>query len=528
MPTKGKWLVDLGVLLTLLFFASALRAWQLQHTEVAARDSIGFIRYAWQLQHRPWPDVIRKAEQHPGYPLTVLAMSYPVRQFFPASDALVMQTSAQLATALAGVLLVIPLFYLGKELFNQAAGFWGALLFQCLPTSSRVLADGLSEGVFFLWAATGLLLALQALRGNSWLLFCLTGLFGGLAYLTRPEGALIVAATGIVLLAMQRARTRRQWRPFLFCGVSLILGWAVVGVPYIAISGKLTNKPTGLKLLTQPGASDPDRAPVTGTDTRSAPLLAAWWSGPATGTELWSRMGQVCMEVVKAFHYTLWLPALAGLWWFRDRFRREPGSWVLLLVGIGVLLLLWRVAYRFGYVSDRHTLLIVLCGCPWAAAAILKVGRWLEQQPFLRRVGAESPWMQRRVLWSGVLFLGVIASALPKTLEPLHANRSGFREAGVWLAEHTWPGDEVKDPYCWTHYYAGRVFTEGEETSLPPGHQPTCYVVLEEGSSSEHLRLPDVPVAKSLAHQGTKVFEWSGRRKNEVCLVRVFAVPVQP
>ena len=204
-------------LLLLLLFASGLRVWQVSHTEVAARDSIGFIRYAWELQRQPWPDVVRRAEQHPGYPLVILATSLSVRHFYHGPESILMQLSAQLASAIAGVLLVVPMFYLGKELFDRRVGFWATLLFQCLPDSSRVLADGLSEGVFLLLAATGLLLAVRALRGGSWILFGVCGLCSGLAYLTRPEGALIAAATGLVLLIVQMSpASRRSWPRWLW------------------------------------------------------------------------------------------------------------------------------------------------------------------------------------------------------------------------------------------------------------------------------------------------------------------------
>src|SRR5438105_1176908 len=42
----------------LLALVAGLRAWQLTHTEVASRDSIGYIRYAWRLENEPWTEVM--------------------------------------------------------------------------------------------------------------------------------------------------------------------------------------------------------------------------------------------------------------------------------------------------------------------------------------------------------------------------------------------------------------------------------------------------------------------------------------
>src|SRR5205807_6330388 len=108
----------------LLALTVALRVWLLCQTEVAARDSIGFIRYALQFETQPWAVVVRTNHQHPGYPLAILAVSVPVRQYSSQPETVRMQFSAQLVSSLAGVLLIFPMFYLGKRLFNAPVGFW--------------------------------------------------------------------------------------------------------------------------------------------------------------------------------------------------------------------------------------------------------------------------------------------------------------------------------------------------------------------------------------------------------------------
>jgi hypothetical protein len=119
-----------------------------------------------------------------------------------------------------------------------------------------------------------------------------------------------------------------------------------------------------------------------------------------------------------------------------------------------------------------------------------------------------------------------LAATVVKDVEPLHSNRKGFRDAGVWIAEHTAPYDKIMDPYCWTHYYAGRVFVEGKAYDVPDDQPRRCYVVVEE-SGNEHPRLgTSIPEAKRLALQGQQTFEYKARRKNEVCDVCVYAVPL--
>jgi hypothetical protein len=518
---------DLALLCLLVLAALGLRAWHLTHTEVAARDSIGFIRYAWQLGHHPWVETIADPhqQQHFGYPFAILAVSYPVRALHPGPETAVMQLSAQLTSCLASVLLVVPSYYLGRELFGRGVGFWAALLFQCLPAGGRVFADGLSEGVFLLFAATALFGAARAFRAWSPAWFALTGVSGALAYLTRPEGALVVAATGLALLAAQCARARRApWPRFLACGAALSVAAVTVGSPLYLITGKLTVKPSAIGVFENAAEAGAAERPIPAAgDARAALPLAVWVPAEAD-----RGMKAVGREFAKGGHYVLWLPSLLGMWWFRDRVRRQPGALVMLLVGVAILVLMWRVASLFGYVSDRHLLLALLCAgypavatVPRLAALVAAAVRWL---PAVGRLGAWLP-ATSHPMWMALLALGLAGAALPKTLEPLHANRSGFRDAGEWIAGHSRDWDAVKDPYCWADYYSGCVFREDQPAPVPPGERKVAYVVIEK-SGREHPRLlKDVKEAEEMSKAGHPVWGWKGQRNKEVVEVVVYEVP---
>ena len=244
LPVRGFTRRDFACVLILLAVAVALRAWQLTHTTVASRDSIGYARIAWRLEHGDWKKVIPHASQHPLYPLALLAVSWPVRHFLPDDLPLAMQLSAQLSSGIAGVLLVIPMFLLGKHLFDRRVGFGGTLLFQCLPSGGRVLGDGLSEALFLLFAAWALVLCRPGISvSRSWLWFGLAGLASGLSYLTRPEGLILAAAMGVVLVGAQAVvRWRRPWWNLAACCATLTVATLLVAGPYMALIGGLTVK----------------------------------------------------------------------------------------------------------------------------------------------------------------------------------------------------------------------------------------------------------------------------------------------
>jgi hypothetical protein len=505
IPGGSRW-HDLQWLGVLLVLAAGLHLWLIAHTEVTARDGVGFMRYAWQLQSQPWVQVLRQNPHPPFYPLCVLAMSYPVRHLTANDELVVMQLSAQLTSALAGTLLVVPMFFLGRALFNARAGFWAALLFQCWPASSRVLGDALSEGVFLLLLATGLLFALQAFRMQSLVRFALCGLCGGLAYLTRPEGVLLVAATGLILVGLQLAPAgRRPWGRVVSSAAALVLAALAVSSPYMAVIQNFTNKTTGLEILESAGLKQPE-APACPSLT-ALPLAVYNYDSKDFGFwqhHVWC-LKAVGWEVIKGYHYVCWLPALLGLVWYRRRLWEVPGAWVLVVLMVLDLAVLWRVAYVAGYVADRHSLLTVMASSFWAVAMITTLVEGLVT--VLRRRGrlssTESRWTKAPA-WSVVVLLGLALSGLPKTLEPLHPNRAGFHAAGRWLAVHVQPGEQILDPFCWVEYYAGQVH---EQVLHPKPFARPRYVVLG-GSKNEHERLPAVPAARFFAAQGTLVYHW--------------------
>src|SRR6516225_5801003 len=89
-PPSGWW-AEAKPILLLLVLAAALRAWQLTHTEVPSRDTLGYIQMAWRMGREPWGQVLRGSFQHPGYPVTILALSGPVRARLAGDLALAMQ-----------------------------------------------------------------------------------------------------------------------------------------------------------------------------------------------------------------------------------------------------------------------------------------------------------------------------------------------------------------------------------------------------------------------------------------------------
>jgi hypothetical protein len=501
-------------LAALALVAVGVHAWLVSHTALTARDSLGFARLALcfenpsaapPLDHkRPnyTLDHIRAAEQPPGYPLAVWAVDAVHRHVSdrPVSDRALI--SCQIANALAAVLLVVPAYLLGRMLFGRNTGFAAALLFEVLPVPARITSDGLTEGVYLLVTAVGIVLGVRAVRTPRISGFLLCGLATGASYLVRPEGLLVAVGPGAVVLWLALARL---WPRDVALGrlTALLVGVALVAVPYMVLIGKLSNKTTAGNLnpfgapqqLFKGGPDASNRGAAGGA------LLAAWWDPErdgGTSRALWA-VKAVLKEVSQSGNYVVWPLAVFAAVTLRRRFSTEPGLWVLAVLVVCNFALLVYLAARVGYVSERHTMLLTLLGCQLAAAGLPLLAAAIGQLlPTVERYGV-------RVTAAGLL-VAVVASALPFALKAMHTHREGHKHAGLWLAARLTDRDAIVDPYCWAEWYAGRTLYR---TAWNPSVSRNTYVIKENASTSPHSRLPELQTAEAtIAHPTARPVYW--------------------
>ncbi len=489
---------------TLLLAAGiGLRLWVIANSEVTARDSIGYVRYALRLEREPWVDVVRSVEQPPGYAATVLAVSWPVRAWTGRTDCDTMILSAQLASAIMAALSIVPMVLLGRDLAGRAIGWMAAALFLSLPAWLRLTSDGVTEGTFLFWLATSAWLAVRAVRSPSVVRLFACGLACGAAYLTRPEGAEIALATLGILLAMQFVAGRRQpWSRFVPQAVALTVGILMIAGPYVKAIGGLSNKNTVKLLGGDPNVDRTGLTPGTMSHAGGRTPLAVWWFEPidkGKSRSLWAWWA-IGTETLQSFHYAGAVLAILGLTVWRTRAAARPGGWLLVLLVAAHAVILWKMAATIGYLSERHTLMIVFVGCFPAAAALTWYARYHRAAPIL-----------------GLAML--IAAGVPALAKPLHGNRSGHKPVGLWLAAHVGPNDQIDDPFGWAEFYSGRL------AAVPPPKDPARSFIVLETSENQHSRLPAMPYAREKAKHGCIVHHWPEDKPRESAQIVVYEVP---
>jgi len=107
------------------------------------------------------------------------------------------ELSGVLISAIAGALLIIPVFYLARAIYNETAAWICAVLIFLSPVLIRWSGVILTESLFITLFLSGIALGWYGIERRKNVLFLLCGAFIGLAYMTRIIG--LVAVPVIVL-----------------------------------------------------------------------------------------------------------------------------------------------------------------------------------------------------------------------------------------------------------------------------------------------------------------------------------------
>lgn len=129
----------------------------------------------------------------PLYPLLIAFIHFFIPSWLMA---------ARFISIVSLVLAVIPLYLLTKDLFNREAAFWGCLAFILAPINQEWAVLVYRGPIFLLFFAWAVFFAQRALAHEKTWMFPVSGLFAGLAILSRIEGILLVPVFTLFLACL--------------------------------------------------------------------------------------------------------------------------------------------------------------------------------------------------------------------------------------------------------------------------------------------------------------------------------------
>ena len=383
-----------------------------------------------------------------GLSSTAAPPFYPFLIFLLSPDTAHVEIAGRLISLFFGTLTIIPLFYLVKEALGQKVAIFSALFYSFHPYlvtySGMLLTETTYWGLFilsvyFFW--TGL-------KNQKVWCAMLSGVFLGLAYLTRPEGIGYVLV--YLIWAVVYGCLKGEWfKRSIFIGV-LILSVFIFVLPYVLYihqeTGQwlISKKAVAIqsKLLSQE-SEQPDSANVV---QQRKPV------GKSSTVLMISQnvirfLPSVIYRYVRAYHFSLALFLFFGL--IRVRQKVIPYE---LFVGSLVLFHLFSLSAWLPS-TTRFSVPVIPLSLLWAGAGVFEMKRYLEK---MKGTNAE------KVIF--LLILCVILSQLPQSLKPERNFRAGQKGVGLWLKQNTPQDAIIMSNSPQEAFYAGREFV-----LLPPG-----------------------------------------------------------
>ncbi|MBS3820396.1 MAG: phospholipid carrier-dependent glycosyltransferase [Planctomycetes bacterium] len=441
--------------IVLLILLGGERIWLAAHREVIAKDGIHYVMMARRVAENGLAKTISEMPWlHPGYS-TVTAV---VHGAMGGQDRESWERAGTLVAFNASLVAMLGVWALATKLIGSPQIGWVAALLFGLGHKVAVLGADVGNDAmalaFAVWSLVAFLHAadvLAANRARAWLWAALGGLLSGLAYLTRPESAIVVPVALALWLAMV-VRGRAKRAPAAACmGVSLA-GWALCAVPYMVAVGSLLGKWGG-------GYFDVADA---GGGWPVAMLLA-------TGRGVAPAFGDVIAEFFEAQHPALgamtcmyvvaWLlgrrEALAP---WRDTLPRPNRRGALVMVTLVILslpVLTWRETVAEG--SSRYLVLMAAVLAVLPAALLAAAGLLAASLVDMRQA-------RKRVFWGATIALAVTLGA--HALRPMHSGDVYLRDAGLQLKAAAGADDVILSNSAYVLYYseADTLYRRDEST----------------------------------------------------------------
>lgn len=398
---------DLMPIALIVFLGLVARAWLAWSTPLIGTDGALFVWNAELWDAEGWRAAVR-FPKHPLYPFLIWLLGGVVGGYERAGLAI---------SAVLGALQVVPVFLLARRLGGRGAAIAAGVLLAIHPFSCRHAGDVMTEGTYYFLFLLAVWFGYLAGADRRWGLALLAGAIAGLAYLTRPEGAVLAAMIGFWILVSGL----REWRGVVLRGTLLTLAFAAVILPYLLANRSVT----GQWLLTKKGATiDWQSNSVPGAEIAS--------TQPREPSRLEKRIAKYGRAVAYADHlwrevptvFKLYLLPLALAFLFRG-WRDRRLHTCLSVACVAWLAFLVAVLQRLGYLSGRYLLTIALLAMPWVGLASRAALEWV-----VRRFPA------RGRAAAAVLVLTFLAGTLSETLKPQRRDQQGTKLAGEWIRAH--------------------------------------------------------------------------------------------
>ena len=381
----------------------------------------------------------RKALSHNQQPLYSLLVAFVSRW---VSD---FELAGKLVSSIFGILLIIPVYFLGKRIFNEKIVFLSSLLLVIHPYIRRFSADVLKESTYLFFLATALWFAWKTIESEKRYPYLFIPLFSALAYLVRADGFEVLLVVFFYVIFVKKFSIPGRKRMVILL---LLLSSCILFLPYLIHLREVKGEWTLSKAKSIEGMLG---------------LGAMGDAVPFTQKVLYS-LKRLNLEIFTRFHPVYIILLIVGLLKrIFSRFKTGEGFLLPFCALHYVVLFLmvlntteWGVnkAVQADHLSSRHVLPLLLISIYWIGEGFLTIYDWvckkLESNRLLLHWGSE----RKAILVMVSLLILILAIVLPKTLKVQRYDRLPERWAGMWIKNQSGKGMTIFTTAPRVAYYA--------------------------------------------------------------------------
>jgi len=483
---KSKNKKEFLILLIILLIAIVFRIFLMRFHYAIGFDEPHYLQLAASFRYN---DVMELLHPYwsPMYPFFIAIFSF----FFKN-----IELSARLVSVVSGSLVVLPVYFLSKKIFNEKVGLISAFLLAVHPSLAFSNTNAMPESFYTMITILGIYLAWKVIWKKSIFLALSTGFLFGSAYLSKPEGlGYFIVFLGFsflfFLFQFKRAKDIKLNHTLIY----VCIGFLIVSIPYIIYLYKELDEWTiSTKWHVNQRGIASGRTEVTEENRRNnflrlidnnnkLPADMAWHEGnfhlfikkgkkESSSRDIINNIKFVVFKLLKnnakiltetlPSVFTFFLLILFGLGLFANSWTKE--NWLLQIYLISCITFFWFIVIPFFHITLRYFIpLFPLCFI-WIGKGMEVFFNWVKSS-YLSMVKQDFHLISPHIALIFSVFLYVTFSFLPEFGEIIYKNKRStdywaeayeMKEAGKWLKKHCDEPPILMNYNKAVDYYAGQ------------------------------------------------------------------------
>lgn len=347
-----------------------------------------------------------------------------------------------------GALLVIPVFYLGKEIFNERVGVVSGLVVAVHPFLYTHSGSVLTESTYHFFIATSVLFGWFSLSRGRFYYVLLFSFFTSLSFLTRPEAIGFLFIFSFWVLLFNPLGERRHWMRRIVMILVAMLAFLAFSSPYLIQIRKETGKWSISKKVNVTIGSLSEMKDMVSLDKspferEGLPLLSLI-------KDPFSQLVRVGTGLLKSFYafqqaFNPILSFFAVIGWIgiirnRSLYSLKPNFYIL-----AYHFFFFGFVFSIFFITKRYSSQMISISIPWAAFGFDMFLEWVRQ----RWEFGKTPKKMLTILLATFL----IALFVQGMMAHIRDQRTIQKEAGLWMKENLPRGVEIMSRWPQEAFY---------------------------------------------------------------------------